>query len=408
MIINPHFISLGPKPFKFTMNFNATTFQTDPTGCLTYADDCAGYTPVSSPPSSLGTCGVIGDWLMKADGTSDNPLLDKCFYATFTSQGVLHEKLNPQDLSERIATWDNSAKKWEAATGTSSIATEDTMFCIPTLYEDSTATTISLSSDSSNGTAWAHTIGGHTYQYLAIGVYETYNNGSVAQSWSGRASTASVTRSNFRTYSTGKTVQNGHAMVWNFHQWQLWRLMTLFAMKSFNGQSQIGRGGLRYNGSTGQGLCNALGPFAGSSASISSSVKAFIENPWGYRYEFIDDFVTDNGTVWVGQNAVPDDTYDGTNKTSISGFTAAGLPKTIMTSLPGWGLGMDSSGSNSTGLCDYQYINTSGQKLGYVGGYSGSVSSGYVGPSCLYASGSLSLGNADRGARLAFVFDIDT
>lgn len=398
-----------PAGWTFGMSFNATTFQTDPTGCLTYTDDCEGYTPVSGPGSNtLAKCSTIGDWVMNSDGTSDNPLLNDCFYATFTSQGVLHEKLDPQNLANKIATWDNTNKVWETATGASSITTEDTMFVIPTIYLSSSSDKITMSSDPSSGTAYAHTIGGTTYEYLAIGVYETYANGSVAQSWSGKASTGSVTRPNFRTYSTGKTISGGHAMVWNFHQWQLWRMMTLFAMKSFNGQSQIGQGGFTYNGGVGQGLCNALGPFAGNTsttASTSTSVKAFIENPWGYKYEFIDDFVTDNGTVWVGQNAVPDDTYDGTNKTSISGFTATGFPKVIMTSLPEWGLGTDSSGSSSTGLCDYNYINTSGQKLGYVGGASNYVSSGGAGPSYLSAGSALSFSDGRNGARLAFVFN---
>ena len=419
MIINPHFISLGPKPFKFTMNFNATTFQTDPTGCLTYADDCAGYTPVSSPPSSLGTCGVIGDWLMKADGTSDNPLLDKCFYATFKNNGnglELYEKLNPQNLTQKIATWNTTTKEWETASGSSSITSYDTMFCIPTIYESSTATSISLSDDENNGTAYAHTIGGHTYMYLAIGVYPTYVTSSVAYSKSDATSTVNITRPDFRTYSTGKTVANGHAMIWNFHHWQLLRIMTIFAMKSFNGQSQIGQGGYT-NGARFSGHTNAMGPFAGSTyatADINTGMKAFVEDWWGHNEEFIDDIVVNNTAstahaVWAGQNAVPDDTYDATNKVCLEdiGVTAGwNYAQSINTAMPKWGMISTDGGSTTTGLCDGNYFYSSRQCPVLVGGYSQYVSSGAAGPSFLRASTTLSFTNGYYGARLAFVFDI--
>ena len=32
--------------FKYSLAFNATTFQTDPTACLAYADDAVGFTRV--------------------------------------------------------------------------------------------------------------------------------------------------------------------------------------------------------------------------------------------------------------------------------------------------------------------------------------------------------------------------
>ena len=79
-------------PFTFTMNYNASNFVSSPNNCLTYAGDCAGFTPVSGPGSSGSTpakCTNIGSWVMNADGTSSNNLLSKCFYATFTDAGVL-------------------------------------------------------------------------------------------------------------------------------------------------------------------------------------------------------------------------------------------------------------------------------------------------------------------------------
>ena len=401
----------------FGMTFDATTFKTDPTGCLAYTDDCLGYTPVSGPGSSLAKCSTIGSWEMKSDGTSTNPLLDECFYATFNSNGVLHEKLNPQNLTQKIATWNNTSKQWEAASGSSSITSENTMFCVPTCYVGATASKIILSGSESDGTAFAHTIGGHVYDYLAIGVYEGYDDGSKLWSKSGVASSANITRPTFRSHAQAQTVQDGHAMVWNFHQWNLWRIMTIFAMKSFNGQSQIGQGGFTYNGSTGQGLCNAMGPFAGdtsTSASTSKSVKAYIENPWGYKYDFIDDFVVNtkgsgDSDVWAGQNAQPDDTYDGSNKTKIANcaISSSDFATEIFTDAQAWGFPKVGGGSNTVGLCDrVSFITSVSQYLGIVGGGSGAVSSGLAGPSCLYVSSALDYSYTNSGARLAFVFDI--
>jgi len=400
----------------FSMSFNPTTFQTDPSGCLEYGDDCLGYTPVSGPGSSLAKCSTIGSWEMKSDGTSTNPLLNECFYATFTNAGVPHQKLNPQNLSQYIATWDNVNKVWVAATGSSAITTENTMFCIPKCYISATADKLILSS--MIGAPFAHTIGGHTYDYVAIGVYEGYDDGSRLWSLSGKASTASKTRPTFRTHARANTVQNGSAMVWNFYQWNLWRIMTLFAMKSFDGQTKIGQGGFKYDGTTGQGLCNSMGPFAGAtttSASVSTSVKAFIENPWGYKYEFIDDFVVNSVSsssheIWAGQNAQPDDTYTSPNKTKIvtSGVSGGGdFGRVIDTSAQAWGFPIEGGASSTTGLCDRIYFNSSaGQYLGFVGGFSSLVSGGFAGPSYLLANGALDYSNTGLGARLAFVFDL--
>ena len=413
-------VSYGSAGFTFGMTFDATTFQTDPTSCLAYTDDCLGYTPVSGPGSSLAKCSTIGSWEMKSDGTSDNPLLDECFYATFNSSGVLDEKLNPQNLTQKIATWNNTTKEWESASGTSSITSENTMFCIPTCYVGATASKIILSGSESDGTAFAHTIDGHTYDYLAIGVYEGYDDGTKLWSKSGVAASGSITRPTFRSHAQANTVQDGHAMVWNFHQWNLWRIMTILAMKSFNGQSQIGQGGFYYNGSTGQGLCNAMGPFAGStstSESTSTSVKAYIENPWGYKYEFIDDFVNEyvNGAnrIWIGQNANPTDTPAAqggtvTDKTSYPfALASSDFPSEIYTDAAVWGLGKATGGSSSTGLCDRQYTGASGPYIGRVGGYSGGVSDGNSGPSCLGANVTLYNSDVTWGARLAFVFDLE-
>lgn len=387
----------------YKMTFNSTTFATDPKGCLAYAEDCAGFTPVSTPPSTLGACRTIGSWDMNSNGSSSNSFLDKCFYATFTSEGILHQRLNPHDLTQVIGIWNESESMWDSASGTSDITTENTMFCFPALYRKGDATSVTIGTTSKSGTAYGATIDGHTYKYEAIGVYEGYVSNNKLMSLSGKVSSASISRPTFRTYAAANKVKNGKAMLWNFHQWRDWWHLYLFAAKSFNGQVSIGQGGFTYSSSTGQGLCNKMGLWAGStstSVSESTSVKALIENPWGYKYELIDDFINVGGTIYAGQSGTPTDDTSGKTSTSI-GTTSSGWQKNANTAGAWWGMSTSTGGSSTTYQCDYVH-STTGTACGIVGGNSGAVSRGNAGPSCLDADNSLSSSLLDAGARLAF------
>ena len=393
---------------SFSMSFDSSTFASDPAGCLIYTGGCAGFTPVSSPPSALGPCSVLGSWDMDADGSSSNPLLDSCFYATFDDDGNIHERLNPKNLAEVIGLWNSDKKGWGRASGASSIKSENTMFCFPALYRKGDDSSVTIGTKSSSGTAYGATIDGHTYQYEAIGVYEGYVQGSKLMSLSGKASSASITRPNFRTYAAANKVKNGKAMLWNFHQWRDWWHLYLFGTKSFNGQVAVGQGGFTVFGGVGQGLCNAMGLWAGSSVASDSnktSVKALIENPWGYKYEFIDDFVNSVGTIYVGQDSTPDDTTS--NKISTLFGVSSGWQSGLNSTGAFWGLSTGTNGSNTTCQCDYRYSTSHGTCLGLVGVSSLSVLNGNAGPSYLRADDSLSYSNSGYGARLAFVFDLE-
>ena len=405
--------------FTFTMNYNASNFVSSPNNCLTYADGCAGFTPVSGPGSSGSTpakCTNIGSWVMNADGTSSNKLLNKCFYATFTDAGVLHEKLNPQDLTKKIATWNNSTKEWVSATGSSSITSENTMFCIPTIYVSSTTTSISLSTKVGNGNPFAHTIDNHVYQYMAIGVYPANGSSTRLKSISGATSTVLILQSDLVDGCRANTVQNGKAILCNWFQWQLYRLLVLFSIRHFNSQEMIGKGGQSYGEKT-TGLMNAMGPFAGSSSSESigdsQGVKAFIENPWGHNYEHLGDFECMSEGLSEGLYAFktsiqnPMSTTGGikVNASPHSLTTTKLASGSISTEPETWGWGTGSGGSATTGGCDAQYLPDLKYQFGVVGGPSLSVSSNDVGVSCSrnYGYGP----REDVGGRLVFVFDID-
>ena len=399
--------------FTFTMNYNASNFVSSPNNCLTYADGCAGFTPVSGPGSSGSTpakCTNIGSWVMNADGTSSNKLLDKCFYATFTNAGVLHEKLNPQDLTKKIATWNNSTKEWVSATGSSSITSENTMFCIPTIYVSSTTTSISLSTKVGNGNPFAHTIDNHVYQYMAIGVYPANGSSTRLKSISGATSTASISQSDLVAGCRANTVQNGKAILCNWFQWQLYRLLVLFSIRHFNSQEKIGQGGQKYGEKT-TGLMDAMGPFAGSSstsASDTQGVKAFIENPWGHNFEFLGDF------KFVSYEACAFQTSTQNPKSSTGGISVGASPYSltitnlasgsISTEPETWGWGTNDGGSATTGGCDSQSLPGTRYPFSFVGGYSDYVSGGKAGVSYLTSGDGGVYGNA--GGRLVFVFDL--
>lgn len=398
--------------FTFTMNYNASNFVSSPDNCLTYADDCAGFTPVSGPGSSGSTpakCTNIGSWVMNADGTSSNKLLDKCFYATFTDSGVLHEKLNPQDLTKKIATWNNSTKEWVSATGSSSITSENTMFCIPTMYVSSTTTSITLSSKV-GGKPFAHTIDNHVYQYMAIGVYPANGSSTRLKSISGATSTVNITQADLVAGCRANSVQNGKAMLCNWFQWQLYRLLVLFSIRHFNSQEKIGQGGQTYGEKT-TGLMNAMGPFAGSSSTSTGDtqgVKAYIENPWGHNWEYLGDFKSKSDGTYAFQTSTQNPTSTtGGVKVSASPhslYTIELASGSISTEPETWGWGTGGSGSATTGGCDYQYLPNLGNPFGLVGGGSDNVSDGSVGVSCL----SIGYGSAYHfyGGRLVFVFDL--
>ena len=384
---------------------NTTTMQTDPEAAITYADDCAGFTPVRGSGSSLAKCAQEGEW---AFDTSTGMDVEGLFYATFQSGSngqYLHQLLNPYNLAQVLAVWDDDAKEWDySQTGNSAITSENTMLCIPTQYRKGQDGKVSHSSKSSEGTAYAHTIGGHTYDYLAIGVYLGYNASSVLKSISGVTATGNVTRPNFRTYAAANSVRDGKAMQWNYHMWRLMAEKSYMRAKGFNVPELTGRGGLAYNAST-TGLCNALGPYAGNVGSTGNAQKFLIENFWASMRQWIDDSYYSSNSLFVGQNVTPSD--DTSNKTEISGFTASinGTPLTIKMGDLSWGMGDTAGGSNTTGLCDYQYLSADSSYVApSVGGYS-NESSGLAGPGYFYRH-AVGYSNAYIGARLAFVFDL--
>ena len=386
--------------FTYSLGFNATTFQTDPTACLTYADDAAGLSPVDNSSASILTAPSEGGW------GDDNPLIESMFYATFDGNSI-HHILDPNDLTKDIAGEDRSTE----------ITQENVMLVIPTLYTRRTSSGITITSKQSGSTAYAHTYDGHTYRYLAIGVYEGTLSDGKLKSLSGAVPARNNTRAQFRAAAQA----NGEGwMLTNWHVRQLIRDLTLMTTKSFDSQRRLGQG-FSTGGSSSNpegltcGLANGLGRFAGNPVGTGDVVKCLIENPWGSKWEFIDDLLTGyNSTdeawadIYVGQQLqVADDLARMTllDEIETSNMHAAtnSFCNAIHTGDVDWGLWNNHEGTDATGLCDRHWSNPSAQRFALAGGGSASGSSGGV--SALALSDALSYSHWNFGGRPAFVFD---
>lgn len=408
--------------------YSSTDFSnilTDPSGCFSnlQVSRDIGFNPVSANPvrntsTSLSRVTDEGSFGFDPE-TGMGPL--GMFYATFQSGSsgqYLHELLDPYDLSQYIAIWDDDSKSWDyGQTGSSHITTENTMLCIPRSgwsVSDGGNLTVSrpLGGTVDLGDTTAFDIldddhghaGATEYDYLALGVYLGYNDSSVLKSISGVTASRSTTAADFRTYARANTVRDGWAGVWNFYQWSYWKNLFYLMTQDFNGQATIGNGGLSYSAST-TGLCDALGPYAGNVSGTTDAVKFLIENPWGSLYQFVDDAYCSGtqGELLVGNNATP--TSDTSNKgTTIAYSTSSGYGGNILGSGAfEWSMPADAQGSSTTGTCDHVNPVASSSPFLGVGGCSNNVSLGYAGPGYVvsWAGNSFTV----LGARLAFTFN---
>lgn len=384
----------------YSVLFDSTVFKTDPYGCLTYADDAAGFSPVKTSGTSLVSSDP-GSWGFD-DSTGMGPF--GMFYATMDDEGYLHQLLKPSDLGQCIAVYVRDTKQWDySQTGASSITTENTLLCVPTLYTKGEGTKLTISTGPSKGTAYAHTIDGHTYEYLGYGVYLGSMSGDKLKSLSGKTAAAFKTRAVFRTAVQLNTVHNGHPLLWNWWQWRLKCFLDYVMAKDFNLQAAVGNGGRAYDSPT-TGGTDAMGPYAGGVSALNTDAKMLIENGWGCLNQFVDDAYVSGTGFYVGQNSNPSDSTAGKTGVALLNRTGYGFPDVIRTDDDNWGMGYSDYGSKTTGLCDYQYLSGT-SAVPHVGGFSGYVSSGSAGPGFLYRD-SVTYSSANIGARPAFVFDL--
>ena len=344
------------------------------------------------------------------------------FYAAFdpAQNNRMIGHLNPDDLSKLVD-------------GTS-IAGQDynIMWCLPTVYwlTDPSGNLILTNDPGAGGTAYAHTINGHVYSYIGLGVYEASTSSvdgqTVLTSISGGTPLVNEIRETFRDYANNQSVNtdgkgdNGYAMVWNFYQWQLYRYCVIAVMDSWNSQSVAGNGDVCSDGTpyyTMPGELDQSGPYTGnkgnSSSNMMDSVKVFIENAWGSVYDFVDGIVIDGSSgYYIDQSSMPTDSTSGTYITYIPQSFPSNTEygSSISTNVLIWGMPTATSSMTSAGTCDYFWTPSNDNCVLYVGGNSSNISSIDAltsGLSSIYAFNSLSSSFTGLGGRLAFVFDAD-
>lgn len=327
--------------------------------------------------------------------------------------------LDPYDLSKKI---DGTA----LGEGNYNI-----MLIIPTVYwsVDENGDLILTNDRAHGGTARAHTIDGHVYKYLAIGVYEaTADNDSSPTkltSQTGKLPLVSKTRAQFRALADANIMNSSlgsdaYAMLWNLYQWELYKYICFTIMENFNSQTTVGNGHtyrspVVYRYTTGAET-DSLGPYAGKIGTITtygnSSVKLLIENAWGGVFEFVDGVVIDGTSgFYIDTNHTPTDQTSGANITYVqeSIIASSNYPTTISTNADVWGFGTGGAGSATVGLTDYTYTSNSTNRVLYVGGYSTSNESVSLQCGLSYADATTALSSSTdyRGSRVAFVFDAD-
>ena len=257
------------------------------------------YEPIGTSSTSGSWTSVdntnVGSWGFDEDGYG--PF--NSFYAAFdyknSNRMVCH--LDPYDLDYSVDHSINISGK-----------DYNVMWCLPTVYwkTDTSGNLVLTNDPNAGGTAYAHTIEGHVYNFIGIGVYEASSYGDVIgfrlTSTSGDTPLTNQTREFFRDLANNNFVNtdgngnNGYAMLWNFYQWELYKYCALAVMGSWNSQAVAGNGnvyGGDYTHTTGDH--DKSGPYAGTKGNnltyYEDPVKVFIESAWGGAYEFVDGVV---------------------------------------------------------------------------------------------------------------------
>lgn len=357
--------------YSYTLHYDSSEMEN--TAAQELQLTVANMTPISHTvgTTTLSSLANEGSWGFDTT-TGIGPF--NSFYAAFdiTDGNKFYAIMNPYNLTETI----------DGISISSSISDYNVMWVLPTVYWKAEENgDLTLTNDSTaGGVAYAHTVDGHTYKYLAYGVYEsstaTVGGQTVLVSQSGLNPVGNQTRDTFRQYAHNYTMDsslggNAHSMLWNFYQTELYKYCGYVVMEGFNSKNIVGNGKL-YVSSTPftpiTGLTKNLGPYAGNPGVISgsgsnytsygvSSVKLFIEDAWGSYDEFIDGVLYNVDLLYVDTSSNPSDLTTGDYVEAISiPSLQSGFFKTISTSEKIWGMGATSDNT----MADYLIGTTDG------------------------------------------------
>ncbi len=435
------------------------TYTITPNGAVTGSGVDRNGNPIASNPSAIGPGSTgsyvssggenIGSWGFDSAGYGPFGSFYAAFDADDGNRMICH--LNPNDLKRSV----DGTISVDPTDPTSSYYGKavNIMWCLPTVYwkTDGDGNLILTNDRDAGGTAYAHTVYDaegvdHTYEYIAIGVYEaataTVGGQTILTSQSdakapGKAEGGDTKvlvnqkRATMRGYANAQTVSadgtsGGAAMLWNFYQYELYKYCALATMGSWDSQGVAGGGYVYKNpdvsgekSGMGTGTMDASGPYAGTvgghlADNYMHGVKLFIENPWGSLHTFVDGILFSELAYVIDQRAVPKDTTRQTTGITILTDTLPYAPEhgywgsSPSTTEQIWGMPTATSGTSASGLYDMIGANIGTRTL-CVGGYSygGPSSRLDYGLSYIYALDKTSVTYASIGGRLAFVFDAD-
>lgn len=379
---------------------------------LTVAD----MTPISHAPSTTSATSLAneGSWGFNTT-TGIGPF--NSFYAVFdpADNNSFVSILNPYDFSKKID-----------GTSIDNLSDYNIMWVLPTVYwsVDNSGNVTLTNDPNSGGVAYAHTIDGTVYNYLALGVYEaTLSNSMLLSKSGGVIPTSSKTLEEFRTAANGHASSlgsNAHSMVWNYYQYELYKLCSLTVTEGFYSQNIVGNGWVYGNGSAkSAGYATDSGPYFGNPAPMSSTSNAvsygqsavilFIENAWGSLQELVDGAFIYDSKLYLDSRSVPDKTD--LNSEYVGAFTVndtTGYQTAIYMTPQIWGLGDGiGTGHYMNGITDGNIIDTTNGEYVVVGGKSGNSTTTFPWHTygLSYFETVSNSSNSSTGTRLAFVFN---
>ena len=393
------------------------------------------YTPIG-----LQTTGTRGAW-NSADGTnvgswgfdSEGYGPFNSFYAAFdpnqNNRMVCH--LDPHNLRQSVDGQNIHGNDYNI------------MWCLPTVYwyTDSSGNLVLTNNPGSGGVPYAHTIDGKVYEYIGIGVHEaalitlddgtdTFGSCSVKSTpWDEYGSAPNYTKQEYREYVERQSVattggsENGHAMLWNYYMWQLYKYCSITVMNDFDSRAVVGNGksymtGRDYGLTT--GALDDDGPYAGTlgdytynAAYLKSPVKLFIENAWGTNSDFVDGVVVCNSHFYVDQSSSPSDSISGEYVTQLGlklpGTSGNFYVKSISTEPTTWGI-ISATTGYSNAIFDYPNGVNDTDEIMIIdtGGYPTTIGSNCDEVGLMaYGVHEVDANMNILGGRIAFVFDDD-
>lgn len=372
-----------PAPPYVTYGVNIDTSNSNPDTSVTYTDDLAGITNLSS----------IDDMAIFTD-------IRPCLLKNGVRVGYL-KKTN-------YAQWEEG----QGLTGTPDITSGsagDVMIEFPKLgWKITTSGNIVSVKITNNPDAggdgfkyYAHsrvTEGDRAYMYL--GAYVGYTLNNAFRSLSGKTLKATQTIGTFRTQAQA----NGSGYdLQHFYAITLVQILYLMRFKSLNCQTALGRGYVDGNSAAiTTGNTNAKGFHFGETTGKLQCKCLGIEDLWGNVYTWVDGIFSDanRNILTAFQNF--NDTGSGYTNRGASGHTSNFsnyIVKVMGTSEAGFIAAPGTGGSETTYFCDYGIVDAS--RLAIFGGnWSNAGDAGVFYLRVKYAA---SISDADIGSRLMYL-----